>query len=960
MDYSPGKREPIRPLRRSQIVFFGIFAIVLVLGGFNVYRKAVRREVTDGITWKETPNGLTAVKVDPASVAYLMAGIRKGDILSAINKTPVRTRIDVLKWLWTASVSDQAVIYEINTQGMQTYRNFFPQKKGTDLIYFYLALIGLTTLVISLVIFINSNKQMTLPYLFFYLLALSFASFNIFSPTGEMDRLDLVFYWLDKIAFLAFPPLLLHFFMIFPLRKRFLRDKTATLALIYAPAALLLLARVRLHIPLPGPWSDTAALKYQDGLERLELVHLAFFTLLTVGILAHSTLRAPSILVKKQLRLIVYGLAFGALPSMAFYIIPYILGRVPSTGAELTILLQALIPLTFSYSISRYKLVDIEVLLKKAATLIVSFFVIAFLYFIIISQTTWFSENRLRVAVLVIIAIILGATVFTPLKKLVQTLLDRAIYKKSYEHRKTLMFISRELSRERNLQKLAQSLLEAIANALSLKTVALLLAREEDRLSFSVLSARGEEVPLPARIDLDETMFDQLQDRDHLASFSPRRSSALQASVDKFARHGFFHFLPLKVESKVIGCLIMGKKQDGSYLSSEDWELMTAISGSAALALENADLYGRETVRAMEMQRLKDYSENIIESLTVGVAVIDEGGVITGWNRVLEDQMGLRREAAIRKPLEEVLGPRTYAALFPPETQQDFRLLSEATLEIPGGGKKIFDIARTPLLDNALRPYGTIIVFEDITEKISLQQRLLTSEKLASIGLLSAGVAHEINTPLTGISSYIQMLQRKLTDTHYAQLLEKIEAQTDRVARIIKNLLAFARNPADTSFYRVDIKESLEEILSLIDYKLKDMNIRLELELKPIPPIQAQGERLQQVFINIILNALDAMPQGGTLGIRLSEGEGLAVVRISDTGTGIKPEHLTHIFDPFFTTKGIGKGTGLGLSISYAIVKEHDGHIQVTSEIGKGSAFTVTLPMGPNAPQVPKKLPERT
>lgn len=222
------------------------------------------------------------------------------------------------------------------------------------------------------------------------------------------------------------------------------------------------------------------------------------------------------------------------------------------------------------------------------------------------------------------------------------------------------------------------------------------------------------------------------------------------------------------------------------------------------------------------------------------------------------------------------------------------------------------------------------------------------------------GLLHEINTPLTGISSYIQMLQRKLTDTHYAQLLEKIEAQTDRVARIIKNLLAFARNPADTSFYRVDIKESLEEILSLIDYKLKDMNIRLELELKPIPPIQAQGERLQQVFINIILNALDAMPQGGTLGIRLSEGEGLAVVRISDTGTGIKPEHLTHIFDPFFTTKGIGKGTGLGLSISYAIVKEHDGHIQVTSEIGKGSAFTVTLPMGPNAPQVPKKLPERT
>ncbi len=168
-----------------------------------------------------------------------------------------------------------------------------------------------------------------------------------------------------------------------------------------------------------------------------------------------------------------------------------------------------------------------------------------------------------------------------------------------------------------------------------------------------------------------------------------------------------------------------------------------------------------------------------------------------------------------------------------------------------------------------MKPYGTVIVFEDITEKISLQQQLLTSEKLASIGLLSAGVAHEINTPLTGISSYVQMLQKKLTDTHYAQILGKIEAQTDRVGRIIKNLLNFARNPSDSSFHRVDLKESLEEIISLIDYKLKTMNIELELELASLPPVQAQGERLQQVFINIILNALDAMPEGGKLRIEL-------------------------------------------------------------------------------------------
>jgi two-component system NtrC family sensor kinase len=128
------------------------------------------------------------------------------------------------------------------------------------------------------------------------------------------------------------------------------------------------------------------------------------------------------------------------------------------------------------------------------------------------------------------------------------------------------------------------------------------------------------------------------------------------------------------------------------------------------------------------------------------------------------------------------------------------------------------------------------------------------------------------------------------------------------------------------------------------------MNIRLELDLRPVPLLYAQGERLQQVFINIILNALDAMPGGGTLAIGLDREDGAAAIRISDTGTGIRPEHLSRIFDPFFTTKGVGKGTGLGLSISYAIVKEHDGRIEVQSEVGRGSTFTIVLPLERDGP----------
>jgi two-component system NtrC family sensor kinase len=948
-------------MKRSRFLLLVPLLAILALGTLNVVRKVEWRDVTDGVTWRATDEGLRALAVDPTSEAFLRAGIRKGDILTAINRIPVRTQIDVLRSLWQAAATDQSVTYVINKEGMQIYPTFYPQKKAAHPIYYYLVLVGVTTLVIGLIVFINSRGLLSLPYVFFYLLVLTFAAFMIFSPTGELTAPDLIFYGLDKLGLLAFPPLLLHFFMIFPLRKRFLRNRPAVLPLLYAPAALLLAARVRLHVPIPSGRSEATVLGYQQGLERLELLHFAVFALVTLVILAHSTRRAPNILVKKQLRIIVYGLAFGVLPSTVFYIVPFVAGRRPSTGAELTVLLQALIPLVFSYSISRYRLVDIEVFLKKAATLIFSFFVIASLYFIVGSRTQQiFSENRLNAFVLGIVAIVLGATLFGPLKRLFQGLLDRAIYKRSYEYRKMLLSITRDLGRERDLNKLAPSLLEAIANALNVRTLALLLAEEGPRGAFKVLKSRGDGAPPPERLVLDDWLAAQIRARDVLSFVAASESEPARAAMEKLSALGFFHLLPLRVEDKVIGLLVMGKKADGSFFSREDWELLTTISGPAALALENADLYGREIVRAMEMQRLKDYSENIIESLTVGVSVIDERGVVIGWNRVLEDQLAVRKEAAIGRNLREVLGPTAHGALFPKDEHPDFRLFSEFTLETAGGGKKIFDIARTPLLDNALQAYGTIIVFEDITEKISLQQQLLTSEKLASIGLLSAGVAHEINTPLTGISSYIQMLQKKLTDSHYAQILGKVEAQTDRVARIIKNLLAFARSPSDASFQRVDLKQNLEEILSLIDYKLRNMNIRLELELAPVPPLYAQGERLQQVFINIILNALDAMPGGGTLRIRLDREDGAAVVRIADTGTGIRPEHLSRIFDPFFTTKGVGKGTGLGLSISYAIVKEHDGSIEVQSEVGRGSTFTITLPIGRGAPPPPPRPAPRT
>lgn len=929
-------------VRRAGFYLVLIAIIILtVLGFINISRKLSWKEPYDGVTWVEGPAGLTAAKVDEDSPAYL-SGIKPGDILFSINNTPIKNKIEYAKMLWLIDRLEQKALYQVGRGGATLSPSFYLEKKGVSSTYIYLMLLGLTTLAISLIVFINSKRQFSGPYVFFYLVSFALYSFYVFSPTGQMDALDLLFFWLDKIALLAFPPLLLNFFLIFPRKKNIVHHKTMP-ALLYLPALVILLANLSLMLFFNNILSDSQILSFQKNLEKIELSHLAIFSLVAFVLIIRDIIYSKNLYVKNQLKWIAGGLGAGFLPFILLYVLPFLKDHLPSSAGQLSVLLQALIPLTLAYSISRYRLMDFEVLIKKGITLIVSFTIIALVYFLVSSQTKIFSENRLNAILLGLLAIILGATLFTPLSELIQTVVDRVIYRRSYEYRRTLLLISNELNRERDLTRLSQYLVGTIARALSLKNIALYLSRNNETNEFYLLNSLGQPEINVKVLNLSRAEMEELQKADFISFFQTGDTPVSGQAFPILLEHGLVNILPLRLENKIMGFLALGNKVDESYLSGEDRELLRTVSPSVALALENAYLYNQEIIRSQELQRLKEYSDNIIESLTVGVAVIDQNGKVIGWNRVLERQFGLNRELALNRHLSEVIGPDNFALIFPPETQAEYQLLSEVGLVTQNGEKKIFDVAKTPLLDNQMQAYGTIIVFEDITEKIRLQQQLLTSEKLASIGLLSAGVAHEINTPLTGISSYVQMLQKKLTDAHYLQILQKIEAQTERVNRIIKNLLNFARHPADESFHRVDLKESLEEIISLIDYRLKSLNIKLDLNLKSVI-IYAQKERLQQVFINIILNALDAMPEGGTLSIETFNKDNSAIIKIADTGTGIKPEHLPRIFDPFFTTKGIGKGTGLGLSISFAIVKEHEGQILVDSTVGKGTTFTIILP----------------
>ena len=223
---------------------------------------------------------------------------------------------------------------------------------------------------------------------------------------------------------------------------------------------------------------------------------------------------------------------------------------------------------------------------------------------------------------------------------------------------------------------------------------------------------------------------------------------------------------------------------------------------------------------------------------------------------------------------------------------------------------------------------------------------------MASIGLLAAGVAHEVNTPLTGISSFTQMLLENADPADpRTVLLEKIERQTFRAAKIVNGLLNLSR-PATSSNERIDVDLNavVTDVFSLLEHQFEVANIKVRRDLSAEAiPVQGIEHQLQQVFLNFFLNARDAMPRGGWLAVSTRVEDDRAIAEIADTGSGIPSEHLARIYDPFFTTKAIGRGTGLGLSITYGIVREHDGSIHCDSVVGKGTRFTVSLPLAETA-----------
>jgi PAS domain S-box-containing protein len=935
-----------------------VVLLLIVLGIANVALYSRWHEVEDGVLWGSRAEGVTALEIARGSAAA-SAGIERGDILLAVNGTPVESPADVVEFQHQ-SQSGTRLSYTLLRLGSRRALNvtLSPAPRGSSL-YFVLAAVGLFTLLVGASVRLRRpHDQATLH---FFWLCVAFFGVFAFSFNGPFDRLDWVFYWGDAVAFALLPPLLLHFTLVFPDRSG-PSVRRSIVPLMYVPAAILCTTRVVAVARsaagyASGPWLSSAI----DALDRTEHLYLFACAVAAIVVLSRAFRQIASLTAGRQLRWIAWGTALGAGPFALGYALPWALGADPPLALQLTAIPLGLLPLAFSCAIIRYRLRDVEVIVKRALTYTAFFAASIALYFAIAKLTGFvfpddIDQRNWLIALLATMVIVLLAQ---PVKDSVQNALDRVFYRDRYDYRRALVAFARDLNSDLDVVRLSQRLVARIVETLVVDRMALMLASsgaegDDADTDFVTIGDYGFPSGVP-RLTRRTSMIARLDAGATVALDDPIAAARFHAEEVEFWRDaGIFYFVPCVFEGRAIAVLALGRKDSDEPFNSEDLALLTAVAGQVATAIENGRLYRELHLKAQELGRMRAFNDNILESLDAGLVVFDVDERIVRWNQALEDFYGVARDKAIGRFLGGIFDAHFVAALRAaraqhPEGATLYRVpLSSADRE---GVRLLVNVTEMPLQNPAGGDavVGTILLIEDITDRVRLEEQLQISEKMASIGLLAAGVAHEVNTPLTGISSFTQMLLDGADPSDpKTALLEKIERQTFRAAKIVNGLLNLSRpGTASSERITVDVNAVINDVFSLLEHQFEVGRIKVRKELSPdLALVLGIEHQLQQVFLNLFLNARDAMPRGGWLSVGTRIDGTLVIVEIADTGSGIPSEELARIYDPFFTTKSIGRGTGLGLSITYGIVREHDGTIHCDSAVGKGTRFTLTLPLG--------------
>ena len=972
------------------IAILAITVVLVVIGVLNLRdRLSLPPVADDGIEWIDTPDGVQAKSVSHDSpLAYT---VRKGDYVKAffyvgrydeVSRAKLAprnldyeevTRAETLsRYLESQGVGNNARYAIIHPDPV--LKNIFSIKHPFYDVDFkvvsrdqhlerglYLAFIAVVYLAIGLFVLFRQSRA-TLTYHFFAWFLLSFVVY-FYHSTREFTKLDELVYLLSGAALALLAPLFLHFCARFPSGDAWLLRSRPAVAVLYMPAVALIIFNV-LWQYRPSVFKSEWLVQVRNLLDRGELLHYFLFFVAGSALLVRTFVRAEKPLLKQQLKWIIWGIGLSAFPFAAFYLVPDIMNVETTSGMQvLAFGPLILIPLSFGYSIIRYRLMDVDVIMRRSFVHAMASIAVAAIYMAMLLgvgdlvRFIWQTAdlNSWRTRVVVVVGMLVVAMLFAPIKNKLQVWADRWFYGERYTLRTGLQDFGRTLSQTTALPQLLDSLVRRLSNMLSVRKVAIFIEDANSLSGFRLAHAAGLEGDVNLPVDVKRTVRIRSAGRGFIVAPDLRteQDALLDNDGPETLGRGYeelHYYVPCVVRDRMVAIIGIGRTTTGAMLTSEDTDLLRALSGYVAVAIDNSLLYRSEMEKAEELARLKEFSENIIESVNVGILVVDFDGRITTWNSSLEEVFGIARERALRRSINEVFDGDLIETIQNVIGQEgwairDTRHIYKYNASTEDGRPLTLNISLAPFEAARGVVTGTLVVIENVTERAQLEQQLLEREKLSSIGLLAAGVAHEVNTPLAGISSYAQMLLQQVHENDpKRKLLEKIHVQTVRASGIVNNLLNFSRT-GDAQFREVDVNRVLDDTLQLLEPQLRNAKFQIACTYgEHLQPAYGSASKLQQVFMNLILNARDAMPNGGRLTVHTRAVDTSLVIDFRDTGVGIAPENIARIYDPFFTTKEVGQGTGLGLALSYGIIQEHNGRIFVESRPGEGAHFTIKLP----------------
>ena len=930
------------PLRFVAAVLLS--GILVLIGIVNLRDRAAWMDPTDGVYWAESEGGLKAVAIDPGGPGS-HAGIREGDQLVSVNGNAVQNLGEYYSLIYrtnpgtflgytlTNGTANRGVTVQIGSKSLLAAKDRFR------------ALLAFLHIGVGIFVLVRGRR---FPRVFhFYFVCLTAFVVYLFSYTPRMGALDWWVYGLSVLAFILLPALFVHFCLRFPVEAA---AGGKWILLLYLPALLLGITHL---LWITGYLASLGLPRTARSSGILDQIHLVYFSVGLIGgggLLIKHRFEALDLIVRQQMKWIRYGVLAGIVPFSLIYVAPTLLGVRANTLMESSMLFLALIPLSLGYALVHYRLMDVEAIARRSAAYFIASSLLLSLYLLFVLVLSrifqWVAPQADFLAIA--LAVLAIALLFAPLRNVIQERLDRLFYRNQFAGRSTLRDFAQTLSAEISLVPLSRSILDRIAKVFQIDKAAVFLSDPARADHFRLVYSLNTGAPLLASLFRADEMIDS---RDSEMGFLKSGTNCLHPSSTALKREGLFYLQDLMLRGKRVGIIALGQLPEDRHFSTEDLDLLAVLAGYAAMALENANLYHSIEAKARELEHLKAYTENIIESINVAVLALDLGGRITSCNRAFEALFNTTRQRIIGLAVEKFLPADVITSIRRVSGRQDWEPGSSPVniFKLSVGNRPdkrlIVNLSLIPMQAPAKGDSGSLIVMDDITGKVQLEDQLLQAEKLSSIGLLAAGIAHEVNTPIAGISSYTQMLLKDTPETdRRKQILQKIEKQTFRAAEIVSGLLNFSRLNS-SEFKDVDINQLIEDSLALLNHQFQLNNIKVESCYDPtLPPVFGNTGKLQQVFVNLFLNARDAMPSGGEIAVQTGMNESMIVVDISDTGAGITEENIRRIFDPFFTTKSIGKGTGLGLAVTYGIIQEHGGGIFVDSSSEKGTHFRVKLP----------------